>query len=280
MRRKEVAEESGGGWKGAFADFCMSMMTLFMVLWIVSVANQEQREKLSLYFSDPGIFDSVNSRYMMEDTSNGLVVNHDTGGRAVMDRPDPEARTVRGGDPLEMQITSMSKYHDNMNLQRIPGGLLIELVETDSKPMFRMGDYQLTAYFEDMLLELGPLLVQSGYDMAIIGHTDSTPYSGSTPHRGGGSFDNWTLSYARANSVRGIMEFVHMPTRQIVQVSGMADSRPLDMKHPRSPVNRRVELILMDPERGEEIRDVDLRQSRNLNRTLQNVQRAANNNQI
>ena len=88
MRRREVAEESGDGWKGAFADFCMSMMTLFMVCGLLP-SRSGATWKISLYFSDPGIFDSVNSRYMSKDTSNGLIVDHKNRGPGGNGAPGP-----------------------------------------------------------------------------------------------------------------------------------------------------------------------------------------------
>ncbi|WP_281645464.1 OmpA family protein [Parendozoicomonas sp. Alg238-R29] len=99
---------------------------------------------------------------------------------------------------------------------------MIELVETEEQPMFQRSEYQLTPFFEDLLLELAPKLVNSGAELAIIGHADSTSYTGRA------SFENsWSVSYARANSVRELMDFVGMPEKSIVQVSGMADSQHL-----------------------------------------------------
>ena len=248
-RRQMNADEAEGGWKGAFADFCMSMMTLFMVLWTVSITDQDQRESLSMYFTDPGIFESVSSRHVIEKITEGMVIDLHPGRKSVADRPELTEIDVRGGDPFEIQVTEMGRFQDHLNIKRIPGGLLIELVETEDNPMFLRGEYQLTPFFEDLLLVLGPKLMMSEHDLAIIGHTDSTPYVG------GGYFDNWSLSFARANSVREIMEFVGMPQSHISQVTGMADSRPLNPDSPTDAINRRVELILFDPLNAEDIND-------------------------
>ncbi len=35
-----------GAWKVAFADFTLAMMALFMVLWIVGVVSEEERQEI------------------------------------------------------------------------------------------------------------------------------------------------------------------------------------------------------------------------------------------
>ncbi|CAM3684575.1 OmpA/MotB family protein [Parendozoicomonas haliclonae] len=275
-RSRKKEEATLGGWKGAFADFCMSMMTLFMVMWIVTSADMEKREGLSLYFSDPGVFDSVSSRHMFDSISQGKVVNTTNGGNSVPDRPDPIHFDARGGDPFELELLEMARLHDNIKVTPIPGGLLIELMETDKNQMFRRGEYLLTPFFEDLLLELGPRLLMSGYEMAIIGHTDSTPYSGK------GYFDNWSLSFARANSVREIMDFTGFPNRRIRQVTGMADTRPKDAVNRNAARNRRVELVLVDPSRVKEVNPMygGAYESGRMARSLDAAHNSAARNQI
>src|SRR6185369_10417564 len=52
-RRRDAPHIShGGAWKVAYADFVTAMMSLFLLLWILSVTNATQREAISSYF-DP-----------------------------------------------------------------------------------------------------------------------------------------------------------------------------------------------------------------------------------
>ena len=44
----------GGSWKVAMADLALAMMALFMVLWLLSVTDEEQLENITAYFKDPG----------------------------------------------------------------------------------------------------------------------------------------------------------------------------------------------------------------------------------
>ncbi len=251
-RRGNQEADDGGGWKGAFADFCMSMMTLFMVLWIVTSADATQRQGLSLYFSNPGVFDTPSSPFPMANASEGMVIDLDNGGHAPAERPDIVPSEKAGGDPFEVQITKMTKFKDNLKVRKVKGGLLLQLVETEDRPMFQRGSSDLTPYFEDMLMELGPMIVQTGQDLAIVGHTDSVPYGQKS------SSNNWTLSYERANSVREMLDYLGMTDSRFTNVSGMADSQLLDKKQPGAAINRRVELIIIDSyEKKGSIRSLD-----------------------
>src|SRR3974390_3019052 len=52
-RRRDAHHQShAGAWKVAYADFVTAMMSLFLLLWILSVTNPTQREAISSYF-DP-----------------------------------------------------------------------------------------------------------------------------------------------------------------------------------------------------------------------------------
>ncbi|KEQ14367.1 hypothetical protein GZ77_08240 [Endozoicomonas montiporae] len=236
-----------GTWKGAMADFCMSMMTLFMVLWIVSITDAEQREGLSGYFSGPGSISSFTTGHSVIDFK--MSVNETLGEwkppHLEMDEYDDSAEgnllleESQFSNPYVVELLKIKQYQDNLRMEEVEDGLLIQLVETDDQPMFKLGEYELTYFFEDILFELGPLLEKSGHDIRIIGHTDSTPFS-SDSYR-----NNWTLSYARANNVREVLNYLGMNNSRFVAVSGMADSQLLDEDNARAAVNRRVELLVL-----------------------------------
>lgn len=58
-------DDHGGAWKIAFADFMTAMMALFLLLWLVSITTQEQREGIAMFFN-PLAFDETKS------ASNGM----------------------------------------------------------------------------------------------------------------------------------------------------------------------------------------------------------------
>lgn len=268
-RRKKQNAPEGGSWKGAFADFCMSMMTLFMVMWIVTNGDLEKKKNLSLYFSDPGLFESVNSRHPIGVESDGMLIDSGLGGRSVHDRPEDLEVGTNGGDLFELQLMAMGDQNENINVERIPGGLKISLMESDENPMFQRSEYLLMPFFEDILLELGEKLKNTNYDLAIIGHSDATSYKQT------GFLNNWTLSFARANSVREVVSFVGFPRQRIRQVSGMADTQLVDTDKPDAASNRRVELILVDAAAVEQVGDAAF-----LTQSMVNAWQAADRNQI
>ncbi len=46
VSRKHDDEEHGGAWKVAFADFCLALMCLFLVLWLMAARNAERTEEV------------------------------------------------------------------------------------------------------------------------------------------------------------------------------------------------------------------------------------------
>ena len=60
-RIKKVAGHGGhhgGSWKVAYADFVTAMMALFLVLWLLSQADQKLKASVASYFRTAGVFDT------------------------------------------------------------------------------------------------------------------------------------------------------------------------------------------------------------------------------
>ena len=53
IKRKKVVEggHHGGAWKVAYADFVTAMMAFFLLMWLLSVTDEETRLGLADYFS-------------------------------------------------------------------------------------------------------------------------------------------------------------------------------------------------------------------------------------
>src|SRR5580698_11543901 len=54
-KKKIVGGHHGGAWKVAYADFVTAMMAFFMVMWLVSSVNKEQKAALFDYFKNPSM---------------------------------------------------------------------------------------------------------------------------------------------------------------------------------------------------------------------------------
>ena len=51
--KKAAHAHHGGAWKIAYADFVTAMMAFFLLMWLISMTTQEQKEGLAEYFA-PG----------------------------------------------------------------------------------------------------------------------------------------------------------------------------------------------------------------------------------
>ena len=43
----------GGAWKVAYADFMTAMMAFFLLMWLLNMAPQDQKEAIAEYFTLP-----------------------------------------------------------------------------------------------------------------------------------------------------------------------------------------------------------------------------------
>jgi hypothetical protein len=76
-------------------------------------------------------------------------------------------------------------------------------------------------------------------DIALIGHTDATPY------RSDNGYSNWELSTDRANSSRRALIDAGLSESRIVRVVGMAAQEPLNVEDPFSAEKRRISVLIL-----------------------------------
>ena len=61
----------GGVWKIAFADFMTAMMCFFLVMWLISAANEQTKAAVASYFNPVKLIDRNSSRRGLEDIGDG-----------------------------------------------------------------------------------------------------------------------------------------------------------------------------------------------------------------
>ena len=61
----------GGAWKIAFADFMTAMMCFFLVMWLISAANEQTKAAVASYFNPVKLVDRNASRKGLEDLGDG-----------------------------------------------------------------------------------------------------------------------------------------------------------------------------------------------------------------
>lgn len=61
----------GGAWKIAFADFMTAMMCFFLVMWLISAANDETKRAVASYFNPVKLVDRQSSLKGLEELGDG-----------------------------------------------------------------------------------------------------------------------------------------------------------------------------------------------------------------
>jgi chemotaxis protein MotB len=107
--------------------------------------------------------------------------------------------------------------------------------------MFELGSSVVQPYMRDILRAIGDVLNEVDGRVALSGHTDAAPYAG-----GERGYSNWELSADRANASRRELVAGGLGRDRIVRVVGLADSSLLMKDDPRSPLNRRIAIILLN----------------------------------
>lgn len=272
QQRRSSGPKGGGAWKVAFADFTLAMMAFFMVLWILAVSSQEEREAVASRLRDYSIMDSEanpfdirNSPYPVDLGGNPSVLEElspqfvEEGQR--MPRHMERNRSIftdgaQGGyeNQLvgkiegEMQMKQLAGFigsmadqmqaRNNLELQLVPQGLRILIRDDDEREMYSRGSARISPYFRHLLMALAPIFQRVENRVMISGHTDSTPFAGD-------NYSNWELSSDRAMMARRVLLAGGMPPERVGQVVAMSDTMLDNTADPRGSQNRRIELLVM-----------------------------------
>lgn len=250
----------GGAWKVAFADFALAMMALFMVLWILAVSSEQERETVSSQLRDYSVFEGSSSPYLLGGTPfpadlQGQPVAQIPGQATQLQDVSLATQPLLSPDDLRPgrveseqdkrqlailigQLAERQGMEDNLQLDVVPEGLRIQIHDHGDKPMFDRGSARLAGDFEQLLKTLAPVFEKVENRLLISGHTDSVRYV--SQH-----YSNWDLSGARAQNVRQLLQLAGVPAGRVLQVVAMADQAPFNLEDPTSGDNRRVELMLL-----------------------------------
>ncbi len=262
VSRRHDEEGHSGSWKVAFADFCLALMCLFMVLWVLAAREQEVLKDV-LKTSGGSVIDEGRGR-MLETVG---------GPRGSLIPREPMPVRGEGGGPLagrgadtrelyepgrtRVRYESAAQLHElsqvlarmseqtglKANLQTIvtPYGLRVMLHDTDRQGMFELGSAVPSERFRQLLRQMGPLFAQVANPLLIVGHTDARQYTDARAH----AMSNWVLSSNRAAAARAHLMDGGMPAESVLQVVGMAERAPLVPHDPLASANRRIELLVM-----------------------------------
>jgi chemotaxis protein MotB len=281
-RRKIVAGgHHGGAWKVAYADFVTAMMAFFMVMWLISSVNDEQRAALFDYFKNPSMQDGrsprpapgqmgpggastspINMRGGLDAPRTRMTEEPNIGAPVAAIGPSAEKETVQEEEARRIaeeadkrqleslmeelrkaisQSQALAPFKDQLLLDITPEGLRIQIVDDQNRPMFDLGGTSLKSYTDRILRELAKYLNSVPNRVSLTGHTDTTPYSA----QAGSGYTNWELSADRANAARRALEAGGMASDKVSRVVGLSSSVLFDKTNPRNPINRRISIIVM-----------------------------------
>lgn len=256
----------GGAWKVAYADFVTAMMAFFLLMWLLNVVTEEQKNAISDYFSP--------SHPMVSSTTSGAggvmggLTMSPQGAMASQKSPiippQPTQYRKRGGEvksklqqareKAEMErfkkaaekikeaINNDPKLKDlseNVIIDITSEGLRIQIVDKEGRPMFPSGSAKMFEKMRLLLTQITNVTLGMPNEISVRGHTDATRY------KKGATYTNWELSADRANASRKVISDAGMPAERINNVMGKADTEPFIIDNPLDPQNRRITLILL-----------------------------------
>lgn len=250
---KHQHDEHGGAWKVAFADFCLALMALFLVLWLIAAREQQNLKDIVRDATDSGMMDGMGQKPAIATEQSGSLIERfqvpRTGSAGTSGPGTPSAPKVAYETPSDLAALSKALTElsvnaglaSNLATVVTPYGLRVMLHDTDKQGMFMRGSALPTGRFARLLQKMGPLFAQMRNQMLIVGHTDASRYAG--PDTGG--YSNWALSTDRALAARAQLLTGGMQSTTILQVVGMADRGPLHPENPLDGMNRRIELLIL-----------------------------------
>ena len=268
-RKKHGHDHHGGSWKIAYADFMTAMMAFFLVMWLIANSSPQQRHRIAEYFQMPlKVALSQGNQSSLSDSvipggGDDLVKKE---GEVNRSRPrDGESdkdirRLKKARERLESLIKSdprLSNFQSNLRLQLTENGLLIQIIDTQDRPMLKLGSKELESYLMAIFEALVPVLNELPNRISLTGHTDSLPSA-----QGEVCYSNWERSADRANASRRALISAGLTANKFLRVIGTADSMVLENTAPDSPINRRISILVLTQNKEKAIiRDDNLIQS-------------------
>jgi chemotaxis protein MotB len=271
-KKINAAGHHGGAWKVAYADFVTAMMAFFMVMWLVASLNKEQRSAMFKYFNNPSMEEghSVKAAPGQAGPGGASTSLIKLGGGAdapkfmvdphkpvrsdkFVDRPptaEAKEKDRKEKEQLESLLEDLKQataqgqalepYKDQLLLDLTPDGVRIQIVDKQNRPMFDTGSSALKDYTTLILTDVAKYLNGVPNRISLSGHTDATPYPGTTKF-----YSNWELSADRANAARRALIAGGLDEQKIARVVGLASSVLFVKDDPLNPINRRISIIVM-----------------------------------
>lgn len=244
VKKVEHGGGHGGSWKVAYADFVTAMMAFFLLLWLITMVSPEKRARVATYFKHFSIFEQSGTSFMEKSSEimneageSEKKLTPEIGGPFAM-KPEEFKEMIKRA--IEEKLSDIK---DQIIVDIFEGGVRIQLVDKEGKPMFDLGSAEPTPMAKRIMQVIGEQIKELPNQVAVEGHTDALAYK--TSH-----YSNWELSTERALTARKELEKYGLDPKKITRVAGYADTIPFIKEDPNDPRNRRISIILMFPEQN------------------------------
>ncbi|MBF0344898.1 MAG: OmpA family protein [Nitrospirae bacterium] len=240
----------GGSWKVAYADFVTAMMAFFLLMWLLSMVSPEKRAKLANYFQNVSVYDNLGVSFL----GKGAEVLE-----TQLPRSDLMPSEKQSGSYYAMQKEGLTKslekaigkkladVKDQVLIDVVDGGVRIQLVDKEGKPMFALGKSELTNDAKRIIQIVAENIKDlKDSKVTIEGHTDALNYSTA-------KYTNWELSTDRASTARKELERFGLNPDNIAKVSGFAATDLLIKTDPYDPRNRRISIMVFSATNAEKL---------------------------
>ena len=253
----------GAAWKIAYADFVTAMMAFFLLMWLLGSTTRGDLQGIADYFQSPlkvalsggsGAGDATaviqgggpNLTQAVGQVKNGENETrkkrpHEL--RRELEKLERERMEKLKGrvDAAILNNPRLAEYRHQIRVEVTPDGLRIQIIDDFNRPMFELGSSIVQPYMREILRAIGGVINEVDSRIALSGHTDSAPYAG-----GERGYSNWELSADRANASRRELVAGGLGRDRVVRVVGLADSSLMNKDDPRSPLNRRIAIIVLN----------------------------------
>ena len=267
----------GGAWKVAYADFVTAMMAFFLLLWLLSTSSPEQKQGIANYFAPASVSETTSgSGGILGGTALGEDGAAHAGSASVIQELAPESRNPDDGrskdaaksatdaEPSDQSMReAMEKREDaafasaaqslrqalqdmpelaelskNIIVDQTPEGLRILLVDQEGRALFNQGAVQPNDRAKVLLRAVAKIINQLPNRITVSGHTSANL-------NGAQADGDWSMSSARADNSRKVLQAAGVAPDRVYQVSGKANSEPLYPDDPTLPGNRRIAIVLL-----------------------------------
>lgn len=252
----------GGAWKVAYADFVTAMMAFFMLMWLLSITDEQKRKGLAEYFTPTPMEMKKDSSGSDGIMSGDSVLADDPRphkasqiGSMAVTLPNPAAATQgemeqRARDRARFEqlrealndkmdrTPELKQLKTHVRFSETPEGLRIDLVDEADFSMFRIGTDKLVPQALNLVREVATVIGAVPNEVIVRGHTDGLAYAR------GQTMNNWLLSTARAEATRSALGSAGIVPDRFARIEGVADREPFVPTNLYDARNRRMSITL------------------------------------